>query len=276
MLPGTSHRAVVLVDRPDRAALQAVRYALSLGAEEVVAVHAAVDPDIQDELIARWMDLRVPDRTRAGRVLGPRRREVGRTVRRRPHGTAHGDHRRAATARLRPADRSGYSTTGRAAASRGPSAGTSTWTWRSSPTSSGEGARPLPRRDRRRTWRLRARTKHAKVASRARDHHGLWPGRHPAHAGAVEGRTRDHRDRQERRGVRPAASGIRGPYHRRPRVRPGRARGRRDQGGRRVPRGLERRQLQHRLGARRPRALPRPEGHRADLRPHARGHLREA
>jgi hypothetical protein len=26
----------------------------------VVAVHAAVDPDTQDELIARWMDLRVP------------------------------------------------------------------------------------------------------------------------------------------------------------------------------------------------------------------------
>jgi hypothetical protein len=51
---------VVLVDRPDRAALRAVRYALSLGAEEVVAVHAAVDPELQDELIARWMGLRVP------------------------------------------------------------------------------------------------------------------------------------------------------------------------------------------------------------------------
>ena len=51
---------VVLVDHPDRAALQAVRYALSLGVEEVVAMHAAVDPDVQEELIARWMDLRVP------------------------------------------------------------------------------------------------------------------------------------------------------------------------------------------------------------------------
>ncbi len=60
LLPRTSHRAVVLVDRPDRAALQAVRYALSLGAEEVVAVHAAVDPEVQDELIARWMELRMP------------------------------------------------------------------------------------------------------------------------------------------------------------------------------------------------------------------------
>jgi hypothetical protein len=60
MLPRTSHRVVVLVDRPDRAALQAVRYALSLGAEEVVAVHAAVDPDVQDGLISRWMELRMP------------------------------------------------------------------------------------------------------------------------------------------------------------------------------------------------------------------------
>ena len=60
VLPRALHRVVVLVDRPDRAALQAVRYALSLGVEEVVAVHAAVDPDIQEDLISRWMDLRVP------------------------------------------------------------------------------------------------------------------------------------------------------------------------------------------------------------------------
>jgi amino acid transporter len=60
LLPRAVHRVVVLVDRPDRAAIQAVRYALSLGADEVLAVHAAVDPDVQDELIARWMDLRVP------------------------------------------------------------------------------------------------------------------------------------------------------------------------------------------------------------------------
>jgi amino acid transporter len=60
MFPRASHRVVVLVDRPDRAALQAVRYALSLGAEEVVAVHAAVDPEVQDELISRWMELRIP------------------------------------------------------------------------------------------------------------------------------------------------------------------------------------------------------------------------
>jgi amino acid transporter len=60
MLPRAGHRAVVLVDRPDRAALEAVRYALSLGADAVTAVHAAVDPDLQDELVARWMELRLP------------------------------------------------------------------------------------------------------------------------------------------------------------------------------------------------------------------------
>ncbi|HET9249628.1 MAG TPA: APC family permease [Actinomycetota bacterium] len=60
LLPRAIHRVVVLVDRPDRAAMQAVRYALTLGVEEVVAVHAAVDPDEQEELISRWMDLRVP------------------------------------------------------------------------------------------------------------------------------------------------------------------------------------------------------------------------
>ena len=56
----TVHRAVVLVDRPDRAALGALRYALSLGGDEVVAVHAAIDPEMQDELMERWMDLRIP------------------------------------------------------------------------------------------------------------------------------------------------------------------------------------------------------------------------
>jgi len=60
LLPRAGHRAVVLVDKVDRAALRAVRYALSLGADEVVAVHAAVDPEMQDELIDRWMELRVP------------------------------------------------------------------------------------------------------------------------------------------------------------------------------------------------------------------------
>jgi amino acid transporter len=60
LFPRASHRVIVLVDRPDRAAMQAVSYALELGATEVAAVHAAVDPELQDQLISRWMDLRVP------------------------------------------------------------------------------------------------------------------------------------------------------------------------------------------------------------------------
>jgi amino acid transporter len=60
LLPRSGHDVIVLVDQPDRAVFRAVRYALSLGAEEVRAVHAAVDPDVQDELMERWMDLRIP------------------------------------------------------------------------------------------------------------------------------------------------------------------------------------------------------------------------
>jgi hypothetical protein len=60
LFPRPIHRVVVLIDRPDRAAMQAIRYALALGVEEVVAVHAAVDPDMQQELISTWMDLKVP------------------------------------------------------------------------------------------------------------------------------------------------------------------------------------------------------------------------
>jgi len=59
-LPRANHHVVVLVDDADRATLRAVRYALSLGAEDVVAVHAAADPDAQEGLIDRWMELRVP------------------------------------------------------------------------------------------------------------------------------------------------------------------------------------------------------------------------
>jgi hypothetical protein len=40
--------------------MQAVSYALELGATEVAAVHAAVEPELQDQLISRWMDLRIP------------------------------------------------------------------------------------------------------------------------------------------------------------------------------------------------------------------------
>jgi amino acid transporter len=58
--PRRTHRAVVLVDRADRATMRAVRYAMSLGADEVTAVHAAVDEVMHQRLIERWMELRVP------------------------------------------------------------------------------------------------------------------------------------------------------------------------------------------------------------------------
>jgi amino acid transporter len=54
------HRAIVLVDKADRATMRAVRYALSLGADEVYAVHAAADHDVERRLIERWMELRMP------------------------------------------------------------------------------------------------------------------------------------------------------------------------------------------------------------------------
>jgi amino acid transporter len=58
--PRDAHVAIVLVDNADRASLRAVRYARSIGAQEVRAIHAAADPDVQEGLIARWMELGVP------------------------------------------------------------------------------------------------------------------------------------------------------------------------------------------------------------------------
>ncbi|HEY3209383.1 MAG TPA: APC family permease [Actinomycetota bacterium] len=60
VLPRPSHRAVVLVDKVDRASLEAVRYALGLGPTEVRAVHAAVDLENQEQLMRLWMELRIP------------------------------------------------------------------------------------------------------------------------------------------------------------------------------------------------------------------------
>ncbi len=59
-LPRLQHQVVVLVDRADRAALRAVRYARSLGASDVRALHAAVDEGHLERLIEEWMRLRVP------------------------------------------------------------------------------------------------------------------------------------------------------------------------------------------------------------------------
>ncbi|TMK48504.1 MAG: APC family permease [Actinobacteria bacterium] len=60
VLPRPNHRAVVLVDKLDRASLEAVRYALGLAPTEVRAVHAAVDVENQEQLMRRWMELGVP------------------------------------------------------------------------------------------------------------------------------------------------------------------------------------------------------------------------
>ncbi len=54
------HSVVILVDKMDRAVLRAVKYALTLGATEIWAVHAAVDPPRAERLARQWMDLALP------------------------------------------------------------------------------------------------------------------------------------------------------------------------------------------------------------------------
>ena len=51
---------MVLVDKVDRAVVRALRYAMTLGASEVWAVHAAADQTTQEKIIGRWMDLGLP------------------------------------------------------------------------------------------------------------------------------------------------------------------------------------------------------------------------
>jgi hypothetical protein len=60
LLPRPSHLVYVLVDRIDRASLRALRYARSLGATEIRAVHAGVDPDAVGPLKEAWLELGVP------------------------------------------------------------------------------------------------------------------------------------------------------------------------------------------------------------------------
>jgi hypothetical protein len=55
-----SHNVIVLVDKLDRATLQAVGYALTLGSRSVRAIHAASDPDKATALAERWLELRAP------------------------------------------------------------------------------------------------------------------------------------------------------------------------------------------------------------------------
>jgi amino acid transporter len=54
------HDVIVLVDKLDQATLRAVRYALTLGATEVRAVHAALDPDRAMKLVEGWMQYAMP------------------------------------------------------------------------------------------------------------------------------------------------------------------------------------------------------------------------
>src|SRR5207237_8941177 len=58
--PRGTHTVVLLVDKLDRAVLRAARYAITLGATEVWAVHAAVDPERAETLMQRWMDHGLP------------------------------------------------------------------------------------------------------------------------------------------------------------------------------------------------------------------------
>jgi amino acid transporter len=54
------HEVIVLVDKLDRATLQAISYGLELGATTVRAVHAASDPDRARVLALRWAELQAP------------------------------------------------------------------------------------------------------------------------------------------------------------------------------------------------------------------------
>jgi hypothetical protein len=51
------HEVVILVDKLDRATLEAITYGLELGATSVRAVHAASDPDRAGRLAQRWLEL---------------------------------------------------------------------------------------------------------------------------------------------------------------------------------------------------------------------------
>jgi amino acid transporter len=54
------HDVVILVDKLDRATLQAIEYGMDLGATSMRAVHAAADPDRAARLIERWSELSAP------------------------------------------------------------------------------------------------------------------------------------------------------------------------------------------------------------------------
>jgi hypothetical protein len=60
LTPRGLHEVVVLVDKLDRATLEAITYGLELGATSVRAVHAASDPHRAVRLAERWLELQAP------------------------------------------------------------------------------------------------------------------------------------------------------------------------------------------------------------------------
>jgi amino acid transporter len=60
LAPRGTHTAVVLVDKLDQATLRAIRYARTLGANDVFAVHAALDPAKAAVLADVWMSEHLP------------------------------------------------------------------------------------------------------------------------------------------------------------------------------------------------------------------------
>jgi hypothetical protein len=79
--PRSRHVAIILVDRLDRSVLKAIRYARSIQALDIRALHAGVDPLGAEELVGQWAD--------KGQILGIPLdveecfdRDIARTVRR--------------------------------------------------------------------------------------------------------------------------------------------------------------------------------------------------
>jgi amino acid transporter len=60
LTPRGQHHVVVLIDKLDQAVLRALHYAMTFGATDVRAVHAAVDPERAMVLTERWMQHGVP------------------------------------------------------------------------------------------------------------------------------------------------------------------------------------------------------------------------
>ena len=60
--PRIRHEAIILVDRLDRSVLKAIRYARTIDATDIRALHAAVDPHTAAHLAEQWAEV--------GNVLG--------------------------------------------------------------------------------------------------------------------------------------------------------------------------------------------------------------